>query len=68
MAESSVAVKVAVEAAVHQSLRKLAQHLWDEHRIRLDGAKIEWTDITTMGDDVRFEVLSVQASTTTCGC
>lgn len=57
-------VTVAVERAVHNVLREMAQALWNEHGICLKGVRFSWVDLSTPAEP-RLTVAEVEAETLT---
>lgn len=41
-------ITVAVERAMHDALRDLAQNLYDTHGVKLNSATISWNDISSI--------------------
>ena len=62
MAEANISV--AVERAVHDALRDVAEAIWFQHGIILEGASFNWIDISTAGEKhVLFTDLAVNTRT-----
>ena len=57
-------LKVSVEKSVHDSLRHLAQAIWDQHAICIQDVRFSWVDVSTPGEnqliltDVKAETLT----------
>ena len=57
-------IMVAVEKAVHNALRELAQAIWDQHGVCVESAFFSWVDVSAPGEP-RLIVTDVEAHTLT---
>ena len=64
MTDTTIKTTVAVEKAVHNALRELAQVIFDQHGICLESVNFSWVDVSTTSED-RMLVGDVAASTLT---
>lgn len=57
-------ITVAVEKAVHDALRELAQAAWDKHGVCVQSVRFSWVDVSTPAEP-RLIVTEVEAATLT---
>ena len=38
-------ITVSVERAAHAAFEELAQHIWDQHKIRIDSVSFDWFEV-----------------------
>jgi len=57
-------ITVSVERAIHDGLRKFAQHIYDEHRVKIREVQIEWLDTGSLAEP-NFTVAEVNVHSTT---
>ena len=57
-------ITVAVEKAVHDALRELAQAAWDKHGVCVQSVRFSWFDVSTPAEP-RLIVTEVEAETLT---
>ena len=57
-------ISVAIESAVHDAIRVLAQNVYRQHGIRINSASIDWIDVSCAGKDEHLVGL-ISANTTT---
>lgn len=57
-------ITVAVEKAVHDALRELAQAAWDKHGVCVQSVLFSWVDVSTPAEP-RLIVTEVEAATLT---
>jgi len=57
-------ITVAVEKAVHDAMRDLAQATWDQHGACVRSIRLSWADVSGMGEP-RLLVTDVEAETLT---
>lgn len=57
-------ITVAVEKAVHDALRELAQAAWDKHGVCVQSVRFSWCDVSTPAEP-RLIVTEVEAATLT---
>lgn len=62
MAEAEITV--AVEKAVHNALRELAQTVWDKHGICVRSVRFSWVDVSS-NEEQKMIVTEVEAETLT---
>ena len=59
-------ITVAVERAVHDSLRQIAEAIWDQHGICLKSVRFSWLEVSTT-EKINMLVTEVEAQTLTKG-
>ena len=57
-------ITVAVEKAVHDALRELAQAAWYKHGVCVQSVRFSWVDVSTQAEP-RLIVTDVEAATLT---
>ena len=57
-------ITIAIESAVHNAIRELAQNVYRQHGIEINSASIDWIDVSCAGKNEHL-VGSISATTTT---
>jgi len=52
-------VTVAVEKAVHDAMREIAQTIWDKHGICLRNVNFSWVDVSTQAEPRLIDIVTV---------
>ena len=65
MATEHNKIAVAVEKAVHNAMREMAQAIWDQHGICVKSVRISWVDMSSIGKPRDLLVDEIEAETLT---
>ena len=65
MATEHNQIAVAVEKAVHNAMREMAQAIWDKHGVCVKSVRISWVDMSSIGKPQELLVHEVEADTLT---
>lgn len=57
-------VSVSVERAVHDAFRDVAQRIWEQHGVRVDGVRFFWIEVSTVSSK-QIRIGEVEAETRT---
>lgn len=53
---------VAVEAAIHDALRRLIQEISDQHGVQVTSLRVDWSDVSEVSDSPRYRVELIRVS------
>jgi hypothetical protein len=63
MANPNMELTVSVEATVHSVMRKLAQQVWREHKVRILDVNVTWRTVHALASsDVESVVVRTESS------